>query len=189
MNVVTEPIRDNKRVKEILAYLKGQNPRNYLMAKVQLNTALRISDVIKLKVSDFLYPTFKFKSSLSVTEKKTGKDNQIAINQSLAQSVKEYIISHDLELDHYLFSTPKHRDRHISTTQAHRIYQDVGKALNIERFNSHSLRKTWGYNAYKETKNIAIIMQVYNHTDLKDTFKYIGITQQDKDALYNKITF
>jgi len=189
MNITTEPIRDRKKVKEILAYLRGKNPRNYLMAKVQLNTALRISDVLKLKVSDFIYPSLRFKKYITIVEKKTGKEKKIIINQALVHAIKEYIIENELEMDHYLFSTKKHRNKPISTTQAHRIYQDVGQALNIEKFNSHSLRKTWGLTAYKKSKDIALIMAVYNHTDLKDTFKYIGITQEDMNKLYTEITF
>ncbi len=189
MNKTTEPIRDPKKVKEILAYLKGQNDRNYVMAKVQLNTALRISDVLKLKVSDFMHPTFRFKNYLIITEKKTKKEKQIEINTALAQCVKKYILDNDLEIDHYLFSTPKHRNRPITNTQAHRIYQAVGKVLNIENFNSHSLRKTWGFNAYKKYKDLATIMLAYNHTDPKDTLKYIGVTQDNVNELYKNITF
>lgn len=189
MNVTTEPIRDKKKLNQLLDYLKVQNDRNYLMAKVQLNTALRLSDVINLRVVDFLYPSSKFKNYLYVMEKKTGKRKKIMINTLLAQSIKEYIQENQLQLEDYLFSTPRHRDRHITQTQAHRIYQAAAKSLHLEKFNSHSLRKTWGYHAYKETKNIAIIMQVYGHVSLKDTFRYIGITQEDMNNMYKKIKF
>lgn len=203
MNITTEPIRDMNKVKEILEYLKGDNgkapngrkiynpdkDRNYVMAKVQLNTALRISDVLKLRVCDFIHPTFRFKTYLTINEKKTGKEKMIEINSSLEHCIKEYILHNNLELEHYLFSTPKHRDRPISNTQAHRIYQEVGKALNIPNFNSHSLRKTWGYNAYKKSKDLAIIMEAYNHTDMKETLKYIGVTQEDVNNLYKKLLF
>lgn len=189
MNITTEPIRDKKKIKELLSYLKGTNPRNYLMAKVQLNTARRISDVLKFKVSDFFHSDFKPKEYLTLYEKKTDKETRIAINEALSMAVKEYLLYSNLAYDDYLFLGKKSKTKPISTTQAHRIFDDAAKALHIENFNSHSLRKTWGYFAYKKTQNIALIMEVYNHSSEKETLKYIGITQHDKNILYKKITF
>lgn len=189
MNITTEPVRDKKIINDILIYLKGQSERNYLLAKVQLNTALRISDVIKLKVSDFSYENRRFKECITLIEKKTDKERRIAINQALNDSVKSYININHLDFEDYLFRSRKGINIPISTTQAHRIFQDVAKALKIESFGTHSLRKSWGYFAYKETNNIALIMQVYNHSSERETLKYIGITQQDKNVLYNKIKF
>lgn len=189
MNYTTEPVRDMKKIKEIFAYLKGKNLRDYMIAKTQFNTALRISDILKLKVSDFLNPDFTSKEYLTLTEKKTDKEKMIAVNQPLKTSIEEYVKKKELTYSSYLFQSRKSQNKPISTTQAHRIFQDVGKALGIEKFNTHSLRKSWGYFAYKETKNIALIMDAYNHTSEKDTLRYIGINQDQKNLLYLKIKF
>lgn len=189
MNYTTEPIRDMKKVKEIFAYLKGKNLRDYMIAKTQFNTALRISDILVLKVSDFLNLDFTLKEYLTITEKKTDKKKLIAINQPLGTSIQAYVKEYKLTFDSYLFPSRKGSNKPISTTQAHRIFRDVGDALGIEKFNTHSLRKSWGYFAYKETKNIALIMDAYNHSSEKDTLKYIGINQDQKNLLYLKIKF
>ena len=190
MNITTDPLRDKKKLQDVYNYLRGQELRNYVMAKVQLNTALRISDIVPLKVKDVLHSGGYFREYITLHEKKTGKEKHIAINDMLKRTLKSYIKERHLGYEDYLFPSRKHKDgcvSHISTTQAHRIFQEAGKALKLENFNSHSLRKTWGYNAYKETKNIALIMQVYNHSSAEQTLRYIGITQRDKDSLYNKI--
>ena len=190
MNKTTEPIRDNKRLQELFAYLKGKNMRDYVMAKTQLNTALRISDIVPLRVCDFMHASGYFREDVTIKEQKTGKEKHIAINTSLKSTLKEYIKEYNLQYDNYLFISRKgHGSRHISTTQAQRILQDAAQALHLDNFNSHSLRKTWGYNAYNETHNIALIMQVYNHASAEVTLRYIGITQTDKDNLYNMIQF
>lgn len=189
MNKTTEPIRDNKKLQELFLYLKGKNIRNYVLAKVQLNTALRISDVVVLSVKDVMHRSGNFREYIAIKERKTGKERHIAINNSLKTVLKSYIKEYDLQYEDYLFPSRKSANGHITTTQAHRIFQDAGNALHIDNFNSHSLRKTWGFKAYKETKNIALIMQVYGHTSATQTLKYIGITQSDKDILYNKIQF
>ena len=40
MNKATQPIRDAKKVNELLAYLRGKSERDFMIAKMQLNTCL-----------------------------------------------------------------------------------------------------------------------------------------------------
>lgn len=189
MNKTTEPVRSMKDIYNIFAYLKGRSLRNYLIAKVQLNTAFRISDVLRLKVGDFVQDNGDFRDWLTAKEKKTSKVRRIAINSSLKQALSEYLDQYDLNPGDYLFKSRKGINKAITTTQAHRIFQEVGQVLHLENFGTHSLRKSWGYFAYKKTKNIAVIMEAYNHHSEKETLKYIGITQKNHDDLYNQIKF
>ena len=178
MNKATQPIRDAKKVNELLAYLRGKSERDFMIAKMQLNTARRISDIVRLKVSDFVYPSGKLREHLTITEQKTQKEARIVLNTPLQRAIIDY-----------MFKSRKGKNRPLSTTQVHRIFQDAGQALGLEHFGSHSLRKTWGYVCYKRTKNIALIMQVYNHASEKVTLRYIGITQEDMDVMYMDIRF
>lgn len=59
--MIVEPIKDKKKIEALLIYLKGKNERDWLMAKFQLNTGLRISDVVNVKVSDILTEKYNFK--------------------------------------------------------------------------------------------------------------------------------
>ena len=188
MNKTTLPVKDRQKINEIFAYLRGKSERNYIIAKLQLNTALRISDVIGFRVSDFVHEDGKCRKYLELIEKKTDKKKIIALNNTLQSAMKQYIEEASLNYNDYLFPSRK-GTRHITTTQVHRIFNDVSKALQIEKFGTHSLRKTWGYFCYKETKNIALIMEVYNHSSEKVTLKYIGITQKDIDVMYMNIKF
>ena len=56
MNKITEPVRNMKTINSILDYPKGKFSRDYLIAK----TAFRTSDVLKLKVRDFLTTNREF---------------------------------------------------------------------------------------------------------------------------------
>ena len=195
MNITTEPIRNKKQLHAILGYLKENSSsrrkarlRNFVIAKTQLNTSLRISDVLPLKVSDIMHLSGNFRRYINLKEDKTGHKQRIAINDPLKETLRMYIKEMGLEYDDFLFpgQTP---NKPVTTTQIHRVFQDTALAPHIDNFNTHSLRKTWGYYAYKETKNIALIMEVYGHTTVRQTMKYIGITQSDKDRLYNTIEF
>ena len=56
MNLV-EPIRDLNKIEEMKKVLseQGKGKRDYLIVKVGINIGIRVSDLIKLKVSDIRY--------------------------------------------------------------------------------------------------------------------------------------
>ena len=65
MNFV-QPIRDPEQIQQIKEYLKEKNARNYILFVMGINTGLRISDILKLKVGDVQG------SHISMREIKTG---------------------------------------------------------------------------------------------------------------------
>ncbi len=60
-NTETEPIKDTKKVALFLDVLKVKNEICYVVAKVQVNTGLRISDVIPLACSDLFDKSDRWK--------------------------------------------------------------------------------------------------------------------------------
>ena len=178
-------------MQEFLNYLKGaeDSHRNYMIAKMQLNTSRRISDIVPMKVSDIFKENESYREYVTFTEKKTGKIAKIALNDQLKQDVKEYIVKNGLTYDDYLFQSRKGHNKPLTTTHVSRIFQDAAQALNIDDFGTHSLRKTWGYFVYNETRNIALLMDAFNHASEKETLRYIGITQTEKDVLFLSTKF
>ena len=49
---------------------------------------------------------------------------------------------------------------------------------------THTLRKTFGYHAYKAGTDLAIIQQMVNHSSPAVTPRYLGISRDDRDAVY-----
>ncbi|MED2625346.1 tyrosine-type recombinase/integrase, partial [Bacillus thuringiensis] len=45
----------------------------------------------------------------------------------------------------------------------------------LEGISSHTLRKTWGYCAYKSGVDIAFLQHFFDHSTPSKTLKYIGI--------------
>lgn len=188
-NKTTEPIRNKTTIKAIEIYLKNTNFRNYGLFKVQLNTDLRISDVVKLKYDDFFNENGKIKKHLQLTEKKTKKNRVIFINNDL-KGVLQALQGHfQLRQGDYIFKSRKGANRPITTTQAHRIYQRIGEVFNLKNFNSHSIRKTFCYTIYQKNKDINLIMAIMNHSSTAITLRYIGITNDDIDNIYSSLDF
>lgn len=74
--MIVEPVRDKKKIGDLLTFLKGQSERDWLLCKFQLNTGLRISDVVKIKVSDLINENMRFKEYFTLNEQKTGKEKE-----------------------------------------------------------------------------------------------------------------
>ncbi len=43
------------------------------------------------------------------------------------------------------------------------------------------MRKTFGYWFYKQTKDIAMLQEILNHSTSQITLRYIGIIKEEKD--------
>ena len=69
-----------EQIQQIKEYLKEKNERNYILFVMGINTGLRISDILKLKVGDVQG------SHISMREMKTGKQKRIQITSSLKES-------------------------------------------------------------------------------------------------------
>ena len=178
MNTV-EPIRKKSDLTKIKLLLKEQSQRNLLLFLLGINTGLRISDILSLRVSDVLN-----KDYIGIVEKKTKKYRKIVLSNSLKLKLKNY--TQKKPLTDYLFKSRKGINQPITRIQAYRIIQNACQVVEIkENFGTHTLRKTFGYHFYKKTKDIALLQNILNHSSPKITLRYIGLTQDliDKSLL------
>ena len=182
---VTEPIRDKKQLKDLANYFlhKGQL-RNYTLVILGTYTVLRISDLLQLKWSD-VYDEERqiFLTHITVVEKKTKKERTIAINPQVLSALKQCYLHRRGE---YIFANNRKEPKAISRVQAWRIIHAAVMELGIMgKIACHSLRKTFGYHAVKSRDiPLAVIVDIYNHSSYEITKRYLGITQDERDAAY-----
>lgn len=187
----TQPIRQNRDIQNFKNYfLERKEYRNYLLVTFGLNTALRISDILTLKWEDiYQFDKKIFKKHITVTEQKTHKRNQIYLNKTLISAAQLYLGSHPAARpEEYLFRSRKKENEPISRVQAYRIIKAAAQFVELEEnISCHSLRKTFGYHAWKLGAEPTLIMNIYNHSSFQVTKRYLGIEQKDKDSLFLKI--
>ena len=123
------------------------------------------------------------------TEKKTGKETRILINKELQETLLSYRTTQPSIADtDYLFPSPRKTGSPLSRYQAYRIVRKAAEAVGIEDvIRCHSLRKTFGYHAWKMGTPPALLMEIYNHSSFQITKHYLGIEQDDKDAVFRNI--
>jgi len=179
-----QPIRDKRKLDAIKKVLKADSLRNYTMFVMGINSGLRISDLLALKVSDVLDEKGRINNRVTIREKKTGKIKDFPFSDTTKKALLEYLGSFTYTLDDMLFPSRK-GGRQLTRQQAYRIINDAARAVGIkEQVGTHTLRKTFGYWAYQQGIDITRIQKLLNHSAPSVTLAYIGITQEELDNVY-----
>ena len=171
-----QPIKDKEKLNQVIDNLGGI--RNKMLFRLGLNTGLRISDILDLKVSDI-------KRTIELTEQKTGKIKRFQLSDSFYDELIQYIKSYCR--GEWLF--PSKTGEPLSYAQAYKIIKTAGRKAGIDDIGTHTMRKTFGYYAYNVLKvPIAYIMEALNHSSESHTLRYIGITEDImNDTVYGKM--
>lgn len=185
---VVQPIRDLKQLEAVKVYLRGKNKRDYLLFMVGISSALRISDILKLKVSH-VWNGMKTNEFIEINEKKTGKYKRFPITKNLAKAINEYMKEYpNKNQNDFLFTSRKGTNQSISRQYAASVLNDACDMVGIEeRFGTHGMRKTWGFFAFKKGISLDYICIALNHSSVAETKRYLGILQEDLDNLYLEV--
>ena len=193
MNFV-EPIRDRKKIAQIKNQLRGQHRyRDLLLFVVGINTALRISDLLALRVEHFLDDHQRIKQRFWIKERKRGKRQEVVVNNSIQETLDEYFIAYPEiagEHDHFIFFNTKANRfiKPIRRGQAWKIITTICQQVGLRgNFGTHSLRKTWGYHARMQGVDLALIMHKLNHESIAYTKRYLGITDDELQAVVQRL--
>lgn len=141
---------------------------------IAIHTGLRNSDIIRLSYEDLRQESFTLK------EKKTGKIKIVDVHP-IIHSILEP------EATGKLFTTQKGTQIGIQylNVELKRIFKIESKRHNIS---THSLRKTFGRRIYENNneseKALMYLMDLFNHTSLVMTKKYLGIRQEELKKIY-----
>ena len=190
-----QPIRNTEDLNNFKKYYKEIHPnkRNQLLIIIGLNTALRISDILSLRweaVYDFKKK--QFKSHIILVEQKTEKTSMIFMNKNILEILAEYkeymrLQKKRVQGNQYIFRT-NGKNVPISRTQAFRIIKEAAEYNHIPGIIScHSMRKTFGYHAWKQGVSPVLLMNIFNHSSYQITKRYLGIEQDDRDTIFEQI--
>lgn len=190
-----QPIRSTEDLNNFKKYYKEVRPnkRNQLLIIMGLNTALRISDILALKwESVYDFDRKHFKSHIMLVEQKTDKNTMIFMNRNIQETLeeyKEYLRKQGKAVRRYQYIFRKNnKNTPISRTQAFRIIKEPAEYNHIPGIIScHSMRKTFGYHAWKQGVSPVLLMNIFNHSSYQITKRYLGIEQDDRDTIFENI--
>ena len=173
-----EPIRDKKQIDAMKRYLKGSNFRDYLLFILGINSGLRISDLLALRVEEV-----RNADRVAIRERKTGKMKDFPLTSVCKKVIQDYIKTTGKTVGP-LFPSRKGGDT-LGRIQAYRILSQAARSVGIkDAIGTHTMRKTFGYHAYKQGVDITRIQKLLNHSCPSETLRYIGITKDELDNIY-----
>jgi integrase len=154
--------------------------RDLALFNLAIDSKLRASDLLKLKVSDVSQGN-QVASRAMVMQKKTGQPVQFEITKQTRQAVSQWIRRANLSSADYLFPSRIYRSQHLSTRQYARIVESWIASIGLSpiAYGTHSLRRTKASLIYKRTKNLRAVQLLLGHRKLESTVRYLGIEVDD----------
>ena len=169
---------------------KDDNYKMSLLVALGCFTGLRISDILALRWNQILSV-----SEFTIIEKKTSKKRTLRLNPQLQKHIQEcYEHIQPIGMKAPILVSQKGT---IFTIQAiNRIFKDIKKKykVKIKNFSCHSLRKTFGrqvYNMNSENSELALVklMELFNHSSVSITKRYLGLRQEEILETYDCLSF
>lgn len=169
---------------------KDGNYKISLLIALGCFTGLRISDILSLHWKQILNT-----GEFTVIEKKTNKVRTIRINAQLGQHIKEcYEQIKSIGINSPILVSQKGTVFTIQRINV--ILKEVKKKykLKIKNFSCHSLRKTFGrqvYNMNSDNSELALVklMELFNHSSVTITKRYLGLRQEELLNTYDCLSF
>lgn len=169
---------------------RDKNYRISLLVGCGIFFGLRISDLLRLTWNMLLNKEAKF----VLIEKKTGKRREVKINREFQKHIKDcYQALHiDNTAELCFLST---RKKVYSIQWINLILKELKYRYNlkIDHFSTHSLRKTFGRKVFESSDDAELalvkLMELFNHSSLAITKRYLGLRQEEILGTYDVLSF
>jgi len=179
-------LKDIKAIKKLLA----DNPRDFCLFVLGINTNLRASDLTQVTVG--MVKDKKAGDDLELKEKKTGKPRRITLNKSAISAIQALLIT-----DEYNKYNNNQKPLFLSqrgsgpllTPSINRLVKSWCKAINLKgNYGSHTLRKTFGYHQRVQLgTSIPELMVIFNHSTQRQTLYYLCIQAEEIKNAYMRL--
>lgn len=166
-----QPLRTVQEIEDMEQSLRRWcSERDCFLFIVGINTGLRVSDIVPLRVKDVRGKTY-----VNVLEGKTMKARRVIL-EGIQSEIEAY--TRGMDPEDWLFPSRK-GNGHITPTQAYRALVKAGEMIDRTDIGTHTMRKTFGYHHYKLNKDVAALQEIFNHSAPSITKRYIGIRQDE----------
>ncbi|QDI89813.1 site-specific integrase [Salicibibacter halophilus] len=171
-----EPIRDLDQIRAIKQSLKQRSLRDYLLFTLGINTGLRVSHLLELRIKHIMNENGKPKEFLVISD----NEQAIYLNKSAKQAIRKYIKEKTtLRLEEHVFLS-NYNHQAITRQQAYRIIRRAATDVGIHgHIGTHTLRKTFGYHAFIQGVSLSLLEERFHHATPSETLHYIGVKQEE----------
>ena len=169
---------------------KDENYKMSLFISLGCFTGLRVSDILSLRWFQILGV-----DEFTIIEKKTGKQRTLRLNPQLQKHIQE-CYEHIKPIGVKAPILVSQKGTTFTIQAINRKLKDIKKQykVKIKNFSCHSLRKTFGrqvYNMNDTNSELALVklMELFNHSSIAITKRYLGLRQEEILETYDCLSF
>jgi integrase/recombinase XerC len=158
-----------------LLYEASDNIRDYAIIQTFLQTGIRLSELVNLRVDDV---DFEHRI-LTVRQGKGKKDRQIPLVDEAVKALRNYLRYRNTELivdDETFFLAKNGTSLNVSTVK-YIVAKYVKKAGIRKKVSVHTLRHTFGAHKADKHMSLAALQELMGHKKKETTIKYIHLAK------------
>ena len=170
---------------------KDENYKFCLLISIGVFTGLRISDLLTLKYSDLLNS-----ETFYIKEKKTQKQRSIKVNKDLKEIVSRIVQKSKVNDLEQLIFINKYGTKSIDKSYVNVKLKEIIKMYRIRlegNVSTHTFRKTLGRRVMEvnnySNESLILLMDLFGHSSMSITKRYIGIREQEIHNVYDSLSF
>lgn len=164
--------------------------RDLALFSFQIDTMLRSSDVIKIKVKDVIDFQGKIKLQINIQQQKTTKPHVVAISNKTSEILLNYINKENKKDDDWLFTSYSNNNKtnHISYSAHWLKIKEWCRILGVDPkdYATHTGRRTRPAMIYKDTKDPKLVMNLLGQKNIASATSYLGMDKQEAMDIYKE---
>lgn len=158
----------------------------YLLLLLGFNTGLRIGDLCKLKVKDV-----RDRERIRIIAEKTDKLTDIKLQTAAQKAISAALKDMDGEswaLQSRQANRKTREQKPISRQRCYAIVKEIARRSGFtEHVGCHTMRKTFAWNFYQTSGDLAKLQKVLNHSSQEATIHYLGLDQKAIDQTIDEM--
>ena len=153
------------------------NPRCVAVLTAEANLGMRVGDILRLKLSDFVNDGGRYR--LNIVEEKTGKKRTFTVPVELYKYFCNYAEKNGIKNTEKLFPiTERAVQKHLKA---------VCDFLGYSNISTHSFRKWYATDIYNNSgHDIVLVQHLLQHSSPVTTRRYIGMSEEKIESAIAK---
>jgi integrase len=190
-NTTTTYIEWNDFISLITRLEKDENYKFCLLVSIGVFTGLRISDLLSLTYSDLLS-----NETFTLKEMKTKKQRSIKVNKDLKEIINRIVSKSKITDLNQLIFINRYGTKSIDKSYVNVKLKELVKKYRIKidgNVSTHTFRKTLGRRVMEvnnySNESLVLLMELFGHSSMSITKRYLGIREQEIHNVYDSLTF
>jgi len=181
---------DWDQFRSLIAKLERDGEYKYcLLVSIGVFTGLRISDLLKLKFSDF-----ENSDILNIQEQKTSKTRRIKVNPDLKLLIDRIKVKMEVKDSNQLIFINRYGTKTIGSSWINVRLKQIFKKYGIDidgNVSTHMFRKTLGNRVLRlnnySNESVILLMELFSHSSPAITRRYLGLREREILDVYDSL--